>query len=449
MDDSAKRTQVFFYERMLMLAYFSRFSFILAALLVLVLTTGAAGAAEATPPRARVIEVIKQYCKLAAPEGHQVAVGAEGTLHRGASDEDALGKVVITAVEEDYIVGKVTGEAPRPGDYVVIERKESPAAREEDDEDEGPPKSRKQLLAEMRARKNAKAKKRAAVEREKWLARLEARGVEPWPELSDAEHAAAVEELKTLVKEIQRQFPRMMVSETENFLVCTNIPPRQVGPYVASLDAMHEMLVKMFGIDPEHRVWRGKALVVAFLDKTQFTRFEIQFMKHQPDPQTYGLCHSKSNGEVIISCYRGDNPADFGHMLVHETSHGFIHRYKTALRLPTWVNEGMAEWIGQALVPASNAVRDKQKRAVEIMRQSRSMGGLLAAQGGIDAWQYGAASSLNDFMIHANQKAYVAFIEGIKEGLDWQESLQQSYHATPAQLVAAYGRAIGVPGLRP
>jgi hypothetical protein len=77
------------------------------------------------------------------------------------------------------------------------------------------------------------------------------------------------------------------------------------------------------------------------------------------------------------------------------------------------------------------------------------MGGLLAAQGGIDTWQYGVASSLNNFMIRANQKAYVAFIEGMKEGLDWQESLQQSYHTTPAQLVAAYGQAIGVPGLRP
>jgi hypothetical protein len=426
-----------------------KFSRLLPALLLLVLSIGAAGAAEIAPTRARVTEVIKQYCKLTVPEGHRVAVGAEGTLHRGAADEDALGKVVITAVEENYIVGKVTGEAPQAGDYVLIERGEAPAAQEKDDEDEGPPKSRKQLLAEMRARKKTKAQKRAAVEREKWLARLEARGVEPWPELADDEHAAAVEELKTLVKEIQRQFPAMTLHETENFLVCTNIPPRQIGPYVASLDAMHEMLVKMFGIDPEHRVWRGKALVVAFLDKTQFARFEIRFMKHQPDPQAYGLCHSKSDGEVIISCYRGDNPADFGHMLVHETSHGFIHRYKTALRLPTWVNEGMAEWIGQALVPASNSVRDSQKRAIEIMRQTRGMGGLLAAQGGIDTWQYGVASSLNNFMIRANQKAYVAFIEGIKEGLDWQESLQQSYHTTPAQLVAAYGQAIGVPGLRP
>ena len=52
-------------------------------------------------------------------------------------------------------------------------------------------------------------------------------------------------------------------------------------------------------------------------------------------------------------------------------------------------------------------------------------------------------------MIRTNRKAYVQFIEGMKEGMTWEESLQASYGSSPEQLVAAYGQAIGVPDLRP
>ena len=62
---------------------------------------------------------------------------------------------------------------------------------------------------------------------------------------------------------------------------------------------------------------------------------------------------------------------------------------------------------------------------------------------------YGMASSLTTFMIRADQKKYVAFIEGVKEGKTWQESLKDSYHATPEQLVTEYGRSIGIPDLKP
>ena len=53
-----------------------------------------------------------------------------------------------------------------------------------------------------------------------------------------------------------------------------------------------------------------------------------------------------------------------------------------------------------------------------------------------------------DFMLKHDPKKFVEFIEGIKAGLTWQESMQQSYNLTPQEFVTAYGRAIGVPNLR-
>jgi hypothetical protein len=150
----------------------------------------------------------------------------------------------------------------------------------------------------------------------------------------------------------------------------------------------------------------------------------------------------------VIACYSGNDRNDFGQMVVHETSHGFIHRYKTKVQLPNWVDEGMADLIGAEIVPASTAVHGRERRAIGLMADSRSLGGMLAAKR-IDAWQYGVASNLNRFLLESNRQEYVRFIENLKEGVKWEVALQDAYHSTPEDMLSQYGRIIGVPDLRP
>ena len=67
----------------------------------------------------------------------------------------------------------------------------------------------------------------------------------------------------------------------------------------------------------------------------------------------------------------------------------------------------------------------------------------------IESWQYGAASSLNRFLLQTNRESYVRFIEALKEGMKWEEALREAYGSTPDELLAHYGRRIGVADLRP
>lgn len=288
-----------------------------------------------------------------------------------------------------------------------------------------------------------------AKRKEEWLERLEARGIRPWPAVSDEEEKKAVEAQKELRDRITKAFPGMQVAETEHFLVTTNIPIPQMQPYVASLDKMYDMMCKLYRIKEGTRVFKGKALIAAFLNREEFYRFEVEFMQN-PDPVgAYGICHNRSDGIVVVGCYRGDRPNEFGHMLVHETSHGFIFRFNTPVRVPSWVNEGMADYIGATIVPGSVSMKLREKEAHERMLQTRSMGGILSVQTNIDAWQYGVASSLTRFLIQTNSKSYVEFVEDLKEGAPWQEALQKRFNGTPEELVAAYGKAMGIPNLQP
>ena len=280
-------------------------------------------------------------------------------------------------------------------------------------------------------------------------ARMQERGVEPWPPLSAAEHAAQVAALEAFVAEAKAAFPALESAQTHEFLVATDIPAGQIAPYLANLDAMHDILCDLYAIPRGEPVWRG--LVFAFLREEDFHAFEARFFEAAPRG-VHGLCHQRSDGRVIMACHRGADAPAFGHMLVHETSHGFNHRWMSPVRLPNWLNEGIAEWVGTQVVPASGQVPLREARALALMRARRSMGESFFDPGPdfhIQPDQYGIASSLVRFMVARDRKKFATFVQGIKEGLDVETSLRESYRGSYVELVQAYGKSIGVPDLTP
>lgn len=322
------------------------------------------------------------------------------------------------------------------GDQVVYEN-DAPGGNGDGD--------RSLTRAEREAQREAEA-------HEQWLARLRARGIEPWSELGDDEHRAAIEAHKERYAEVAKLLPGLQLYETEHFLFCSNIPPQQVHVFIASLDRMYAWMQHTYGTDPEQSVWRGKASIFAFAAEPQFAAFERQFMDNEPSPGTAGLCHFDSDRNVCIAVHQGQSADYFGVVLVHETSHGFIHCYKTPVRVPSWVNEGMAEVIAAKMVPTSKGVQRKEEKFLEAMRaspQPRLGDAFFAVDQNIPFDRYGGATNLTRFLIQTHQQKYVRFINLLKEGVPWEEALATSYNASKQQLVAAYGQWIGVPHLMP
>ncbi len=272
-----------------------------------------------------------------------------------------------------------------------------------------------------------------------------------WDETSDEERAKTIAEYKEFLQTVQAgyRFP-MKVYETKFFLVLSDIAPAQVAPYVASLDAMYAKLSAAFGVPKDKNIWLGKCLVLAFLHEEAFQNFERTFMKNSSTQGSQGLHHSASDGRAVISCYRGDNPSYFAVVLVHETAHGFLHRLRSSVHIAPWINEGIADWIAGAIVTQSKAVAERQKAAVELLRKTGSLGvNFFDERANLEEWQYGIASNLTNFMLQIDAGRYRVFILGIKEGFTPEEALNRAYGLTPAELIAQYGRSIGLNGLRP
>ena len=83
------------------------------------------------------------------------------------------------------------------------------------------------------------------------------------------------------------------------------------------------------------------------------------------------MCHTFGSGDVHIAFYRQPNDFDSAHVLVHESVHGFVHRYRSPLDIPSWANEGLAEAIATDMVPQPGMAQSGSANARTIYRPAK------------------------------------------------------------------------------
>lgn len=261
--------------------------------------------------------------------------------------------------------------------------------------------------------------------------------------------AAAIERLKAVGEQARAQInPNLTFFETDYFLFYTDLSADEGRRWAGELDRMYNKLCDLFGIARGTNIWMGKCLILIFRSEQDYHAFQAKI--HQTNSAgSAGMCHGYGNGDVHVAFYRQPAELIFAHVLVHEAVHGFFHRYRSPVHIPSWINEGLAETIAFELLPKAPVVPNMQQAAKAQMRLRGSTDNMFDAQP-IAAWQYGAASSITQFMIKHNRKGYVAFINGIKDGQTWQESLVRNYGVELPRLVRVWGdEDLGIANLRP
>jgi hypothetical protein len=277
-------------------------------------------------------------------------------------------------------------------------------------------------------------------------------GVWLWPEVTDEEQAKGVAKQKEFLRKVNDQFSslHLRLYETQYFLFLSDLPPQWVKLYTSCLDTMYDQLCAAYQIKDRDHVWLGKLPVVAFSDSTPFEQCEKTFFGQSIDGKTFqGLAHKAASGEVVVTCHCGKDPYYFAAVLVHETTHGFTHRYVSGVQLPSWLDEGISEWSAMNVVHKDTAVLRKVQAGVARAKMQGNLGGNFFTDGKIQPWQYGIATGMVSFLQKSNVKSFRKMVNSIKMGSKWQDALQGAYRATPAQLTAAFGQSVGIPNLQP
>lgn len=286
------------------------------------------------------------------------------------------------------------------------------------------------------------------------LAYFRETGIWRWPELTEAQLTKAVESQKTFLEEVKAKFPKTLYYESEHFFYLTDAPEPLARECLKYLEAMFARLCDVFEFPKGASVWNGKCIVCAFIFQQQFLQFEQEFFGQTANQfaGASGLAHMTSEGNVLISLFYGDTSSmearwKFIGILVHESTHGFLHRYRARQEVPLWLNEGIADLMPRIIVPADRQPLLKQRSALERMRQTGSVGGLLMTDGPIEAWQYGVASGLVEFLIKQNSHAFKQFLDDLKDGKEWNAALKEHYQCSSEELLFHFGRANRIPKL--
>ncbi len=273
-----------------------------------------------------------------------------------------------------------------------------------------------------------------------------ARGV-TWGQQHEEQRAETVEKLKRRADEMMaKASTKLVVYETTYFLFYTDLTRTEAMRWVEVLDRMYARLAEMFGVPKDENIWYGKAVVFVFSKKEDFKRFEKEVFNIDKDAG--GRCHQRGDGSVFITFKRQDPPDAFARILTHESTHGFLFRYRARPRIPSWANEGLAEVMEFELVPGAGLRQASDARARTELRNADPLKNFFTGEQ-IEFNQYPIARTLTEFMIRQNKKGYVDFFNGIKDGMAWEDALETKYGVKLSQLLAAYGQSMGVRDLRP
>jgi hypothetical protein len=204
-------------------------------------------------------------------------------------------------------------------------------------------------------------------------------------------------------------------------------------------ERMYAAMCRQFDIPPREKVWVGKCPVYIFGRVADYQRF-CREVDPNGLPDAGGYCHWESNGFVYIVMNRCGTRKSFYELLVHEATHGFLSRYLSPRRIPKWVNEGLAEYMAGRMVPGCGAVR----RVREATRQAaRGRGDVMRIfrEVRLEAFDYGLAQSLVQFMIAGDRKGFVKFITLLKQGKPEADALKEALGVSHEELAAAWRRA--------
>jgi hypothetical protein len=275
-------------------------------------------------------------------------------------------------------------------------------------------------------------------------------GVWMWPELTAEQQAAELAKRKEFIKKVSDTYPdlNLRTSETSYFLFVTNMPQAAAGMFTSYLDRMYQELSNAFAIPKGKNIFPGRAVIFAFANQQQFMAFEQKFYEGTNPVELTGICHQEGDGTVTIACFCHTTPQELAAVMVHETTHGFLHRYKSRQRVASWLNEGMADWVALT-VTNDQSIRNKQQLSLTVMQRQRNMGGDFFTAEHIKGWQYGIASSMVNFLIRSNPKGFRNMIDDIKKGKEWRVALKAAYNVTPEELAQQFGMALRIPNLVP
>ena len=267
---------------------------------------------------------------------------------------------------------------------------------------------------------------------------------QPWSVATDAERAQALTDMKADADRWLKQVNlRYSVVEAKYWVLYADLPIGETKDLAQRMDDMYETVAKMFALPVGLNIFHGKAVVIVSATEAHYRALEMAAYNSMPPPGAIGLCHMVGP-KVVVSAYKSQDANRFMATLVHEASHGFMHRYGSPARLPSWADEGYAEYVAAESFANSTTKDDRKPQGLQWIRSGTNnvlnvlhMNYEDGSWPGPDAIGYAIGYLTVDYLVQTNHQAFGEWVKDVKAGIPWEEALKKRFGWSVTQLAQA------------
>ncbi len=264
----------------------------------------------------------------------------------------------------------------------------------------------------------------------------------PWPQMTPAECEAAIEAMKDRARRILRDAGwQARPVETGRAVVYGDGAPIDTARWAMRAESVAARLGAVLGVEPDANLFWCKVVVLLFGEEDRFRLVEAQSFGQLVARQQIGICHPEGEKVFVNVSIAGDPDAAAAH-LVHQMVLGLLHRHRSALRLPAWANEGLAEHLAAELTGRA-AAEDLRRTGLAFIRAGGDANAALDLTYE-DGWPgprflaQAVGALLVELMIAQRTDGFRAWVAAVKDGKDWERALADDFGVPRAQLVETF-----------
>ncbi len=232
--------------------------------------------------------------------------------------------------------------------------------------------------------------------------------------------------------------------ETEHFVFYSELARSETMRWAGELDKMYHTLIRTLEIPEGTRMFQGKGAIIVFRERDTFIKFEKAAFGL--DATMFGGVNHSRDGYTFTVFYKAPDLQKFNSILIHETVHAFMYRYRSPVGLPTWANEGLADYIAGHLVHYSDEPMKHWHHTRNFVAQKGNPMDVMRLSYLDGSWPnddaYPVSHMLVRFMLKNKPRDFKLWIDDIKDGKDWREALRQRFGVTAEVLASGFAADI-------
>lgn len=272
----------------------------------------------------------------------------------------------------------------------------------------------------------------------------EGSGIETWPIPTPAQREQALRETRASIEKAidpvaKLSGMRWSFAESEYWLVYGDLPQRDLADLGKRLDNLYRKVAEMMALPKGVNIFHGKAGCVVTSSLWIYRDLEKSMYGWDPPQNIIGLCHY-DGPRVVVNAYRDPNDDAFMSLLVHEATHGFMHRYGTAVQLPMWASEGYCELVAARSFDRSTVDASRRPQGLQYLRGGNSSLPFFQTNGRDGRWPgdngvgYAVGYLTVCHLIDRHGAAFGQWVRDVKSGVPWEESLKRRFGMDARQL---------------